>query len=365
VQAATSEVSAALDVDTAARRLLRNIIERESAGAFFRALEPRACPRCSTVIGPDRRAHEQDGVCSVCDREATYEPDPTARQRAEAEVQSTAEAVESAEAALTEVQGERDSLANERLSVGSRIAELRASQALARRQLQEAAVNRLEGRLQEREETERRLQRTTEGPDEATRVLKVAVTEAEKLVADTKPLFKELNDEILALGQRFGMSALTEVKLDRGAHLPVVKQGTKYNFGDLPAGDKLRLKVAVVIALLRVGARRGAGRHPRLLFVDSPGAEEVATGSLEEMISGLKEVGEELDLQIVIGTARLEDVKDVLAPKQLRMPRRAPPRCGSRRPTVTGGRTRRSARRPRRRRRRGCAVSLGRRRRDQ
>ncbi|MFB9830813.1 hypothetical protein [Actinoallomurus acaciae] len=149
-------------------------------------------------------------------------------------------------------------------------------------------------------------------------MLEAAETDAR--VRTSADLFEELNTEILSLGQRFGISGLCRVKLNRAAHLPVTKEGTDYKFSKLPDGDKLRLKVAVVIALLRIGHRRGAGRHPGLLFVDSPGAEEVAAGSLREMISGLVEVAAELGLQVVTATARLDDVQSVLDPKRFRIP---------------------------------------------
>jgi hypothetical protein len=321
VQAARAEVAAAEEAHVAAQRTLHNVTEREAAGRFFRALEPRACPRCATVIGADRREHEAErGVCSVCDREAEYQPDPTARTRAEAQVASTQEAVDSAEVALAEARAEHDALTAALTGVQRRIEELSRSDALARRSEQQALVHRLQGRLEERADTERQIERSGDGPDPATAILQAAVAEAERLVAQTTELFSELNREILDLGNKFGISGLTEVNLTRGAHLPVVKEGTKYNYGQLPQGDRLRLKVAVVIALLRVGERRGAGRHPGLLFVDSPGAEEVAAGSLEQMIAELDRVAGELDLQIVVGTARLDDVQHVLDADRLRTP---------------------------------------------
>ncbi len=233
---------------------------------------------------------------------------------------STAEAVASAQAAVDQAQAERAAVAADRAGVERDIAALGNSQALARRREQEARVYRLEGRVQERQDTRRRVQRRGDGPDDTTRVLQAAQAVAEQRVCGTGELFEELNAEILSLGQRFGISGLTKVKLDRGARLPVIKEGTDYSFGRLSDGDKLRLKVAVVIALLRIGRRYGAGRHPGLLFVDSPGAEEVATGSLNEMITGLVEVAEELQLQVVVSTARLAEVAQVLPAERLRTP---------------------------------------------
>lgn len=315
------DLAAAEDAQLEARRALHNLVEREAAGAFFRALEPRACPRCATPIDEARKAQETaHHVCSVCNRAAEHEPDPTAQARAEQQVISTGDAVGSAMSALAEVEAEQREIAAQRAALNEDIARLTDSQAMARRRDQEALVYRLEGRIAERDDTRQRLQLGTVGRDDTVRVLRAAEAEAAERVRQSTALFDELNEEILALGQRFGISGLTKVKLDRGARLPVTKEGTNYNFGDLSDGDKLRLKVALVIALLRVGRRRSAGRHPGLLFVDSPGAEEVVTDSLTQMVTGLVEVADELDLQVVVATARLRDVQAVLTAEHLRVP---------------------------------------------
>lgn len=322
VESARAGVAAAEGVCVDAERALRNFDEREAAGSFFRALEPQACPRCTTLISVDRRDREaEDGVCSVCDREAHYETDPAERDQLEEQVTATALAVDEAKRALAE---ETEKLAKhvaDQAEIQNEVKELSNSDALKARRSQEDLVSRLRGRLEEREDTER-LINEADGDSEipTSKVLQAVVDEAAERVKGSGEIFDELGREILDLGQRFGISGLTEVRIDRAAHLPVVKEGTKYNFGRLPDGDKLRLKVAVAIALLRVGRRRGAGRHPSLLFVDSPGAEEVETGSLTEMIAELNRVAEDVDVQVIIASARLDDVRTVLDQDRLRTP---------------------------------------------
>jgi hypothetical protein len=322
VESARAGVAAAEGVRVVAERALRNFDEREAAGSFFRALEPQACPRCATLISVDRRDREaEDGVCSVCDREAHYEIDPGARDQLVEQVTATALALDEAKRALTEETEKLTEHAADQAGIRKEIEELSSSNALKARRVQEDLVARLRGRLEEREDTERLISEADSGSEIPTsKVLQAVVDEAVERVKESGEIFDELGREILDLGQRFGISGLTEVKIDRAAHLPVVKEGTKYNFGKLPDGDKLRLKVAVAIALLRVGRRRGAGRHPGLLFVDSPGAEEVETGSLAEMVAELNRVAEDVDLQVIIASARLDDVRTVLDQDRLRTP---------------------------------------------
>jgi hypothetical protein len=113
LKAVTAELAAAQDAQLAARRIPHNITEREAAGAFFRALDLKACPRCATPIDEQRRAHQADEhVCSVCDRPAEYEPDVTARERAQDQV--TTDAVDSAAQALAEARTEHGQIAGQR-----------------------------------------------------------------------------------------------------------------------------------------------------------------------------------------------------------------------------------------------------------
>ncbi|MFB9830814.1 hypothetical protein [Actinoallomurus acaciae] len=156
VKAATQCLADAKDTQIVAQRALRTIVEREAAGAFFRALEPKACPRCTKPIDGQRRAHEaEEQVCSVCDRPAVYEPDVMARERAEEQVAATAEAVESAEQALGEAKREHEQIADERAATEREITSLAGSGELERRRAHEARLHRLEGRVEEREETGR------------------------------------------------------------------------------------------------------------------------------------------------------------------------------------------------------------------
>lgn len=110
-------------------------------------------------------------------------------------------------------------------------------------------------------------------PDEA--ILKAARKEAQARIKDTD-LLKRLNEEILKVAHKFGMIQIDSVAIDRTSSLPVTKQP----FSDLSSSEKLRLRIATVIALLRVTQSGQPGRHPDLLVIDSPAADEVADTNL-------------------------------------------------------------------------------------
>ncbi len=74
------------------------------------------------------------------------------------------------------------------------------------------------------------------------------------------------------------------------------------------------------IALLRHGYRSGVGRYPGLLFIDSPGAEEVDAGDLQHMLRDLVTLTEMVpELQVIVATARGAEVKEIVSADNMRL----------------------------------------------
>jgi len=117
-------------------------------------------------------------------------------------------------------------------------------------------------------------------------------------------LLAELNAEIADLSHRFGMTALERVEIDRAARLKVIKGGGAQSyFGKQSPGEQVRLRIAVVIALLRIGARRGISTHPGLILLDSPKAEEVQDLDAAALFTELAELAADDHVQVLITTA--------------------------------------------------------------
>jgi hypothetical protein len=55
----------------------------------------------------------------------------------------------------------------------------------------------------------------------------------------------------------------------------------------------LRIKIAAAIALIEIGHTDGVGRHPGLLFIDSPAAEEIPEADLRTMLEAIATVAAE------------------------------------------------------------------------
>jgi hypothetical protein len=99
------------------------------------------------------------------------------------------------------------------------------------------------------------------------------------------------------------MVLLESAKLSGGLHLQIVKSGTSSSYSKLTDGEKLRLKLATLAALIVVAEEENVGRFPGLLVIDSPGAQEVAFKDLEQIIAGLNDIAKEIShLQVIVGS---------------------------------------------------------------
>jgi len=303
---ASTELASAHALRIADRRALQSLIEDTAAGALFHGLNPQACPRCESSIDEDRRRQESDAhTCSVCARPVPQSNDPEAaaerRQDAEEAVAASeraehlmGQAVEAAEArtvtAATDV--EKAQAAFDRATAAqddSGLEQARRAVAVA-----EGALAALES-----------VQITDTEQDVAVIVLDAAHEVLTTTVAGAaEDLLDELNTDIADLGRSFGIARLETVNLKRNLQMPVTKGGGYTGpFGQQSAGERLRLRYALLIALLRIGRRRSIASHPGLLLLDSIRAEEVQDDDATQLLAALVEVcRDEPGLQILVTT---------------------------------------------------------------
>jgi hypothetical protein len=287
------------------RRRLQAVIDAEEAGKVFRALDPHCCPRCEGAIADARRKREAEtGACAMCGEtvvgndEAGEEREQAAAQAASSRqaLEAHKRAVATHEEAVSKVEAEFTALDQERIHVE---AALRSASARMELMELERAVLRSEARL---EEANRPLDDEGEAPNGDIGIVIAAVNETEARVKEKQEdLLKDVSQSIKGYAVRFGMAQLTEVTLKGNASLSLVKGGQTTSFTHVTAGEQLRLKIATVLAILKQGEKAKLGRHPGVLLVDSPRAEELAEVNLAELIGELKGVAEELGhLQVFV-----------------------------------------------------------------
>lgn len=158
----------------------------------------------------------------------------------------------------------------------------------------------------------------TQSPDERSGREKAILDAAEK---KTKAIIEDFQTEVLAdvskaimrLATRFGVGNLTDAKLNGAGHLKLIQGGAETSFSKLTKGERLRVKIAAALAAVEVARERGLGRHPGLLLLDSPGAEEVVDADFLEMLKSVSNVATEMGgVQVIIGTVHRHDLEDVV-----------------------------------------------------
>ncbi|MDG4834200.1 hypothetical protein O7627_33590 [Solwaraspora sp. WMMD1047] len=284
-------------------------------------LSPTCCPRCEAPIEPDRHASErEDASCAVCTRpmpavdaelaEAQIEEleQQLAAQRATR--QQTADKLKERAAQLHAAQQRYENAV-------SRLNEIAVAPAYRTLRELEIEAARLEGQLRVtgsadgggRAPTEQRRERILTAVHA---VVEAAVKEA------AERLFPDLNREVVDLARSFGVANLDSVDVKRNGHLNAVKDGEHTPFGEFSRGERLRMRIAMVIAMLRVSTQRGAAAHPGLLLIDAVGSEEVNTEPGRLLITELHRLAGELPgLQIILTTATPALVEGILPAERI------------------------------------------------
>jgi hypothetical protein len=297
-------------------REVRGIRETFVAASFFNGLQPTCCPRCEAAVTKDRIKREQTAFsCSVCAEPIPAEKLEDINERlAEAgkRATETRAAFDRAAALIDElkrqVKAERESMLQARAELGS----APVSSGFRERRDIELEIAKLDGMLKALIESVDDLVEPHDYPIVAA-AHKLAKQEMDDAASE---LLSALAAEILKLARRFGFSSLESVNIDAQAHMNLCKGDESAAFGDLTKGERLRLRIATAIALLRIGKRLGVGRHPGLLIIDSPGAEETDETNLEAFLQELRNIAdEEVGLQVFVSSAKSKEVTAVLRPE--------------------------------------------------
>lgn len=273
------------------RRDLQTHMDAMSATAVFRRLEPKCCPRCDHTISKAKKELESSThSCSVCGESITNSEDGEAIK---AELQ---ERVAVSEAAVAKASAKKKEAENELGALQERIGLLQsrlesASKELGsavRRQEAAMAVATLEGRLEEAS-----ISPVAEADDRSgeLKILSAVVAETEARVKAVRDgLLIDVSARLVEYAKAFGMENLSEASLKGNAALSLVKGGVPTSYSKVTEGEKLRLKVAAVLAMIEIAEARGIGRHPGLLMIDSPSAQEVSPVDVDHLIAGLQAV---------------------------------------------------------------------------
>lgn len=286
------------------RRDLQTHLDSMAAGAVFRMLDPTCCPRCDHSISDSRKKQEKaTHACAVCGESIGASEDAEIlRSEIEDRVKASKAAYERLETGIEAVKSRLAEVQNSLAAIQGEIDENTARLGtFARRQELLTAISVLEGRLQEAS-----FEPPAEdgGNENELVILNAIVAETEDRVKVLREeLLKDVSARLVEYAQRFGMHNLSQASLKGNANLSLVKGGAATSYSKVTEGEKLRLKVATVLAMIEVAEKRSVGRHPGLLMIDSPAAQEVSPDDLDELVAGLQSVSKSIShAQVFVAT---------------------------------------------------------------
>jgi hypothetical protein len=299
------ETSALRQADSARKedqRSLQEHLDSMAAGQVFRMLDPTCCPRCDHEIDKQRKEHEKaTHMCSVCGLAIQTNDDAELmRSELEERLKASKTAYDSVCVNQQKTEHRLDELKKTIQSIETEIDKnTKQLGTFDRRQQLRAEISVLEGRLEEARFIPEQ-QRQDNGHELA--ILNSIATETENRVkAFRDSILNDVSSRLVQYAQRFGMHNLSAATLKANAALLLTKGGSATSYSKVTEGEKLRLKVATVLAMIETAEKRGVGRHPGLLMIDSPAAQEVSQDDLDQLVLGLQSISEEIPhLQVFV-----------------------------------------------------------------
>ncbi|KAK6027585.1 hypothetical protein OSTOST_06381 [Ostertagia ostertagi] len=148
--------------------------------------------------------------------------------------------------------------------------------------------------------------------------LDIALTNLKELRnSKSRALFAKLETLYLKQLHAFGLTQYEGVDVRDDFRINYYKNGDVYAFDDISAGEQLRAKLGLYIALIEMDVAYQLGHHPRFIILDSPAKEEGDHSFLDGLRETLAYVEREFGehLQVFVGTAQRELVTAVTLDK--------------------------------------------------
>lgn len=321
------------------KRRIGDVQEVLDLGAFFSSLEVRTCPNCNHSVDQHKVAHEKNtGNCRLCEQEVDHQPvdkDAYNHQIKQLEQQRQA------------LFNDQYTLRMERSGMEDELHKAKGRQQAIEKEIAALRIERLQ---QEQNRLQQNLEAAQTPPiDWTAHINRVATLSARKAVleqaiqtpvasavaADAGCAFIELQIKALEIAEQllqqerdersrslietfeslylkqlhsFGLPHYERVEVKANFKVAYAMRGDEYSFDEITAGEKLRAKLGLYIALIELDVEHQLGRHPRFLVLDSPAREEGDHAYVEGLKTTLAYVQERFgnDLQVFVGTAQRE-----------------------------------------------------------
>lgn len=307
-----------------ARAHVRRLQEGKAARRLFSGLRPVCCPRCSASITKERLSDEtENGKCSVCDRSIEFHDDEVERliDDAQKRVQDLSEFERAAKLEAESLIRRQKQLFTEiQINQQKRTAFLQQDGLQARRRTLEDEILMQRGALEEFLRMD--IGPKSESEQQASKILKSAETIAQsRMKLASTELFTSLQTDIVTFAREFGFRGLEGITI-QGNAIRIAVSGVESTFTRQSKGQRLRLRIALILAMVRLAQITGFGHHPGLLFIDSLGSEESGEENLQAMIRKIGEVTSQVQgAQVFVASARGAEIVAAFDSKNVRQPK--------------------------------------------
>lgn len=312
--------------------------EHISFGIFFSNLDIKICPHCNTPVSKENNGDPQSKHCYVCTHEVQSKPDVDISQFQQKIDSLNAEIAgyeRQVDALRTRYKTNRDQAklmrdSNQEHEQSLRTVKQQNKEAVQELKVVDASIRKAkerDGAAQKEIELQRRIavlqyrmesaagRKEDPTSDEITRQ-KIKVELLQDAWEQLKQKRKTQNEDILnsfktlllAELQLLGISNVTEIRLSESFKSSYKINDNWVEFEKISEGEQIRVKIAFYLSIIQLDTLHQAGKHPRLLIIDSPVKEE----GDRNYVAGLKKLLDEIvkkyadDLQIIIGTASRE-----------------------------------------------------------
>lgn len=288
----------------------------------FTGLDVRLCPNCDADVSAEEIEREQNAHhCRLCNKPASdASPDEiTARQ---AEANDLAEQISEEEANRKRLKQQAKSFNQEIVQLREDVAKLETT---AKDKLVEALPSEEESIL--RDQLLREAGQITAHITSATQRLRelkdagVFDENRKRIMQKARQVLQEeasrRNEEVLKslstltknVAQQIGAESITDMTCSPLGTVTLTKHGEKVRFtGINNQGERMRIKLAFFLAMMRLGCEAGYGRHPGFLLIDQPGSAEMVPDDFCALATVLRSLDESSDehVQVLCFTARPE-----------------------------------------------------------
>ncbi len=298
----------------------RQLREAVALQLHFTGINVTLCPNCDTIIDEEAVTREREiHTCRLCGKPAHDAP---------------AEEIATMKAEADACEGRRKEAERDREAIRHRISQLRGELSALVSDIEHTQTASAQGlsfafpTLEEEAEREALLTKVGTVQRDLTiaqerakgrqpeidrlelhrrvveKVREALKKEAERHNADKLKRLGELTQDI---ARRIGAESVTNMTCSPYGVVQLHKHDQRVTFtGIKNDGERLRVKLAFFLAMMRLGREAGGGRHPGFLIIDQPGSNEMVPTDFSALAQIFRQIDREFgsEIQVLCFTAR-------------------------------------------------------------